>query len=132
MTEAKFKECRTGAGRDCMRITPDDVVAAAAELIQHDRAHSFLNGFGFCVFVCVALVADRALRQDHEHHGEADQNSGADMMPITKTRVCEAPADKGSGWRRPGPRGVPPRQGTPLQSEGGLITHRTDETWHLR
>jgi hypothetical protein len=50
MTGRKFREPLVGeledAGREGVRITPDNIVAAA-ELIKHDRAHPFLNGFGY-------------------------------------------------------------------------------------
>jgi len=50
MTEATFKKCELeDAGRDRVRMTPDDVVAAA-ELIQQDRALLFLNRFGCLCF----------------------------------------------------------------------------------
>jgi hypothetical protein len=34
------------AGRNGVRITPENVVSAV-ELIKHDEARSFLNGFGY-------------------------------------------------------------------------------------
>ena len=46
----KFKEALVAelreAGGDGVRITPANVVAAA-ELIKHDQAHPYLNGFGY-------------------------------------------------------------------------------------
>ena len=50
MTGNTFKETLLAqlekVGRDGIRITPGELVAAA-ELVKHDQAHAFLNGFGY-------------------------------------------------------------------------------------